>query len=65
MLQRVKELIDKHGLIGDQTGGYLSMNNFYDIDEKHILNLTIGIFSDINDKLYDSEKISPEFNINS
>ena len=46
-------------VVGQPTAGYLSMNNYYEIDSKHILNLTISLFSDINDVEYTSEKIIP------
>lgn len=49
-------------VIGQPTAGYLSLNNYYEIDSKHILNLTISLFSDINDVEYTSEKIIPTNN---
>lgn len=50
-------------VIGDKTGGFLTMNNFYDIDDKHILNLTISKFTDITGKEYDEECITPAYQI--
>lgn len=49
-------------LIGEPTAGFLTMNSYYDIDKKHILNLTISRFSDIYDHEYIDEKIIPLLN---
>ena len=50
-------------ILGCKTGGYLSMNGFFKIDDKHTLNLTISRFSDVTDKEYVDECITPRLNI--
>ncbi len=50
-------------LLGCKTAGYLSMNGWFKIDDKHTLNLTISRFTDITGKEYVDECIIPSMNI--
>lgn len=46
-------------LFGSQTAGYMSINQSFIIDD-HILNLTVLLFEDVNQKLYTEEYIVPD-----
>jgi C-terminal processing protease CtpA/Prc len=54
---------DNVTVIGNKTAGFLTMNGFFTIDKKHILNLTISRFTDITGKEYLDECIVPLLDI--